>query len=122
MSKDIDKLRFVLQQIEDVENFAKEFGSVVKMLNSKLGWNAVNMSIMQIGETLKNKLSKDFLEKYGVVLPIQESYWTRNYIAHDYENVDLLTIEAIVREHLPKLKTDIETILSELELSKGGVR
>lgn len=108
MSKDMDKLRFVLQQIEDVENFTKEFGSIVKMLENKLGWNAVNMSIMQIGETLKNKLSVGFVEKYGGILPIQESYWTRNYIAHDYENVDLSTIEAIIREHLPRLKIDIE--------------
>ncbi len=122
MSKDIEKLKFVLQQIDDIDSFVAQFGSVVKTLESKMGWNAANMSIMQIGETLKNKLSDEIKLKYVDYLPIKESYWTRNFIAHDYENVDMSIIEAIIREHLPKLKTDIEMILSELETSEGGER
>jgi len=118
MYKDVEKLKFVLRQIDDFDSFIVQFGSVVKTLESKLGWNAVNMSIMQIGETLKNKLSDETKLKYADYLPIKESYWTRNYIAHDYENVDMFIVEAIIREHLPKLKSDIETILTELKKSE----
>jgi len=113
MYKDIKKVEFILMHIDDIFEFVKEFKTIENTLNSKLGWNAVNMSIMQIGETLKNKLSEDFIKKYGDVLPIKESYYTRNYIAHDYENVDMLVIETIIREHLPKLKKDLIIILEK---------
>ncbi|NWF67296.1 MAG: DUF86 domain-containing protein [Campylobacterales bacterium] len=118
MYNDIKKLRFVLEKIDDVFSFKDEFGSVEKLLNSKLGYDATLMCIVQIGETLKKKFSSNFYEKYENLLPINQSYWTRNYIAHDYEGINKLIIEGIVREHLPKLKTTIETILSELENSK----
>ena len=34
----------------------------------------------------------------------------RNYIAHDYEGVNLSVIEHIIREKLPQIKLDIEKL------------
>jgi uncharacterized protein with HEPN domain len=48
--------------------------------------------------------------------------WILILIVLTYENVDMLIIEKIVREHLPKLKDDIVMILSEMEGNKGGLR
>ena len=114
MSNDsnIAKLKFVLEKIDDAISYKQEFGGVENLLNSKLGFDAVNMCIMQVGETL-NKLDKDFIQKYNH-LPIKESYLTRNYIAHDYEGINKMIIETILREYFPKLKEDIEIILKEL--------
>lgn len=113
--RDIEKLKYILLNINDIFNFLDEFGTIEKLLDSKLGWNAVNMSIMQICETLKNKISKECQEKYIDLLPIKESYYTRNYIAHDYENVNKLTIEEIIRYYLPELKSNLLKIIEELE-------
>ena len=101
MSKksDIKKLQFILEKIDDALSYKDEFKSIELLLNSKMGFDAVNMCIMQVGETL-NKLSDEFIE----------SYLTRNYIAHDYEGVNKYIIEIILKEHFPKLKKDIEKI------------
>ena len=38
----------------------------------------------------------------------------RSYIAHDYEGIDKMILETILREYFPKLKDDIEKILREI--------
>ena len=115
MSKktDITRLYFIIEKIDDLLNYRDEYRTIESLLNSKMGFDATNMCIMQIGETL-NKLSSSLQENYNE-LPIKESYLTRNYIAHDYEGVNKQIIEMIIREQLPLLKTQIETILQELK-------
>ena len=111
MSKnsDIKKLYFILEKINDAISYKDSYNSIEELLNSKIGFDATSMCIMQVGETL-NKLSMDFIKKYDY-LPIKESYLTRNYIAHDYEGVNKYIIEIIIKEHFTKLKIDIEKIL-----------
>ncbi len=113
MSKnsDIKKLEFILEKINDAISYKDSFKSIGNLLNSKIGFDATNMCIMQVGETL-NKLSEDFIKKYNH-LPIKESYLTRNYIAHDYEGVNKYIIEVIIKEHFIELKKDIEKILQK---------
>jgi uncharacterized protein with HEPN domain len=115
MSKDsnIAKLKFILEKIDDAISYKEQFGSIENLLNSKLGFDAVTMCIMQVGETL-NKLDNNFIKQYDN-LPIKESYLTRNYIAHDYEGINKMIIETILREHFPKLKDDIQKIIKELQ-------
>ncbi len=114
MSKTTDttRLAFVLEKIEDLLSYKQEYKSIEALLNSKMGFDATNMCIMQIGETL-NKLSNEMQEQYPQ-LPIKESYLTRNYITHDYEGVNKQIIEMIIRTEMPKLKIMIENILKEL--------
>jgi len=112
-SSDITKLQFVIEKIDDLHQYKQDFKTTENLLNSKMGFDATNMCIMQIGETL-NKISVEIQEKY-TNLPIRESYLTRNYIAHDYEGVNKHIIESIIREQLPQLKNYIITILKELQ-------
>lgn len=44
---------------------------------------------------------------------IKGSHDVRNYIAHDYEGINLAVIELVIREKLPKLKAVIETLLEK---------
>jgi len=115
MSKktDITRLLFILEKIDDIFNYKEHSGSIEALLNSKMGFDATNMCIMQIGETL-NKISKEIVANYPQ-LPVKESYLTRNYIAHDYEGVNKQIIEMIIREQLPLLYKQIQKILKELE-------
>lgn len=83
--KDCKKLEFILEKIADLESYKDRYDSIESLLNDKMGWDASVMCIQQIGETLQHKLSDQLKEKHGEHLPIKEAYWTRNYIAHDYE-------------------------------------
>jgi uncharacterized protein with HEPN domain len=60
---------------------------------------------MQIGESL-NKIEDETLKNK---LPIKGAYDVRNFIAHDYEGVDVGLIENILRYLIPELK---ETIIN----------
>ena len=64
------------------------------------------MSLLQIGETLNKLKNEPFAEK----LPIKGTYDVRNFIAHDYEGVNKMIIEDIIRTQLPKLKQTILNI------------
>ena len=115
MSKktDITRLYFIVEKIDDLLSYKEDYKTIEALLNSKIGFDATNMCIMQIGETL-NKLSLELQSNYKE-LPIKESYLTRNYIAHDYEGVNKQIIEMIIREQLPLLKHQIQKIIKELE-------
>lgn len=65
-----------------------------------MGYDATLMSLLQIGETLNKLREEPFAEK----LPIKGTYDVRNFIAHDYEGVNKMIIEDIIRTQLPKLK------------------
>ena len=114
MSKksDIAKLQFIVEKIDDLLSYRQQYPSIEELLNSKMGFDATAMCILQIGETL-NKLSQQLISQHPT-LPIKESYLTRNYIAHDYEGVDKHIIEMIIRQQLPLLKEQIQQILQEL--------
>ena len=110
---DITKILFVIEKIDDLLSYKQDFKSVENLLNSKMGFDATNMCIMQIGETL-NKLSPEIQSQYAE-LPIKESYLTRNYIAHDYEGVNKHIIEMIIRDQLPKLQLYLEALIKEIQ-------
>lgn len=64
---------------------------------------ALLMGLSQIGETLR-KLDDAIIERYELQKDRDGAYYTRNYIVHDYEGVDMGLIENIIREYLPALK------------------
>ncbi len=109
---DLTRLQFAIEKIDDIFTYKAEYKTIENLLNAKLGFDATNMCIMQIGETL-NKLSNEIQQNYKE-LPIRESYLTRNYIAHDYEGVNKLIIEMIIREQLPLLKEQLNKIIDEI--------
>ena len=114
--KDIAKLEFIIEKIEDLFSYKKEFFTVDDLLNSPLGYDATLMCLLQIGETF-NKLSENFIEKYGKNLPIKEAYDVRSFIAHDYEGVKREIIEHIIKDELKELEKRIRIIISELKMS-----
>ena len=112
MSKtsDIPRLEFVLEMIEDIEFNIDKCGSISSALNDRIHKAALLMSLLQIGETLNKIESEDFRTR----LPIKGAYDVRNFIAHDYEGVNLALIESILRNGIPELKTTIENISKEI--------
>ena len=109
MSKISDKsrLEFILEMIEDIEFIIKENGSLTNALKNRIGKHALLMCLMQIGEPL-HKIKDEKIKKE---LPIKGSYDVRNFIAHDYEGVDLELIDNILRYLIPELKVTIEGLI-----------
>ena len=112
MSKvsDIPRLEFVLEMIEDIEFNINKCGSISSALNDRIHKAALLMSLLQIGETLNKVESEEFKN----LLPIKGAYDVRNFIAHDYEGVNLALIESILRNSIPDLRITIENILKEI--------
>ena len=104
---DISRLEFILEMIEDIEYTIKENASLSKALENRIGKHALLMCLMQIGESL-NKIQDESLKKE---LPIKGAYDVRNFIAHDYQGVDLDLLENILRHLIPELKMTIQKIL-----------
>ena len=109
MSKSVEKLRFILEKIDDLLSYKMQYSTIEELLNNKMGFDATLMALLQIGETL-NKL-KD--SPYGDSLPIKGAYDVRNFIAHDYEGVNKVIVEDIIRRFIPELKSIILEILEE---------
>lgn len=111
MSKisDISRLEFIIEMIEDIEFIIKENHSITKALDSRIGKHALLMCLMQIGETL-HKIQDENVKKR---LPIKGSYDVRNFIAHDYEGVDLGLIDNILRYLIPELNDSIISLIDK---------
>jgi len=99
-------LDFIVEMIENIEFIVTRHKSITQALSDIEGQMAILMAISQIGETLK-KIDSSFLEEFNLSQEAKGAYYTRNYIVHNYEGVDLAFIDNILREHLPKLKEKI---------------
>lgn len=97
------KVEFILEMIDNINEIVRRHNGIVKTLEDFEGQMAVLMGISQIGETLK-KFDDETVEQYNLKADRDGAYYTRNYIVHDYEGVDLGFIENIVRIYLPELK------------------
>lgn len=108
------KVDFLLEMCENIANIVKRHGGVTAALEDYEGQMAILMGIAQIGETLK-KLDDGAVERYGLKEDKEGAYFTRNYIVHDYEGVDLAFIDNIVRNYLPKLEQKIMALSQNLD-------
>jgi uncharacterized protein with HEPN domain len=107
-ASDLLRVEFILEMIEDIEFIVEHDKSIILALEDRIHKPALLMSLMQIGETL-NKIESNIIKSK---LPIKGAYDVRNFIAHDYEGVDLALIEHIIRNMIPELKETIQEILT----------
>ena len=113
MQTDDLKFKFILERIEEIEEYMSDFDSITKMLSTHKEYNATLMCLLQIGEKL-NKLSKSYIELDKE--DIKGAYDVRNFIAHDYDGVRKVVIEDILRYFLPKLKVTIQDIIKSSDI------
>ena len=102
------KVEFVLEMIENIKKVIKRHNGIVNALSDFESQAAILMFLMHIGESL-NKLYSldDNLVLYIDKDDIKGAYAVRNFIAHDYEGVDLAFIESILRDKLFELKDNL---------------
>ncbi len=117
MSNPQNRLRTIQKKINFIEAICKEDGSVTNALSDeKRSRASILMHLTSIAEQF-NKLAED--AEWNILSQFDKnylkgSYDVRNYIAHDYEGVNLSVIEHIIRDKLPKIKAITENLLSPL--------
>jgi uncharacterized protein with HEPN domain len=114
MSKSLYRLKTILKKIDFIENIIKEKGISSALDDEQNTRASLMMHLTSIAEQF-DKLSKDgefqLLAQFDKE-DIRGSYDVRNYIAHDYEGINLSVIEAVIRQKIPKLKENILQILT----------
>ncbi|MFK2822398.1 DUF86 domain-containing protein [Arcobacter sp. YIC-80] len=101
------RIETILKYIDDIEYIVSNYNGVVNTLEDRIGKHSLLMCLMQIGENL-NKLDSS---NENLKDAVKGAYAVRNFIAHDYEGINLALIENIVRNLLQPLK---EELLKEL--------
>ncbi len=101
------RLEVILKKIEFIETICEEDGSItIALEDEKRSRASVLMHLTSIAEQF-NKLSEstefEILGQFDKN-DLKGSYDVRNYIAHDYEGINLSVIEYIIRDKLPKMK------------------
>lgn len=88
-----------------------------KNLNGMTIFRACSMSIQCITENftkVRNSTKAGFFKKYNTI-PWNEVFGMRNFIAHEYANVDEEAIFTTIKQDLPQLKEVSKTILKDLQ-------
>ena len=100
------KIDFILEMIENIEKIVQRHNGVVNALEDFEGKMAILMAVAQIGENM-HKLDDDFLKEYDLLDDKDGAYYTRNYIVHNYDGVDLYLIEDLVKDYFPEIKAKL---------------
>jgi uncharacterized protein with HEPN domain len=103
-------LQHILECINDIEEYAlgKSKGD---FLSDKMLQDAIFRKIEIIGEATKN-LPEDFKLK-APHIPWRDMAGTRDKLIHGYFGVDLNLTWDIVKDDLPKLKSDLSELLKD---------
>ena len=104
-----------IELIEECSNFATNASDFMLSPNGVMAFNACVMRLQVIGEDV-GKLLRDEskpLEGYDSV-PWHAIYNMRNFISHEYSNIDEDIVFSVIKEHLQPLRETIERIIRNL--------
>ena len=109
-----DRIKLILKKIEHIETIIDE-GSITEALSDEITKKpAILMHLVSIAEQFKklqDDLDLEILAKFDKE-DVRGALAIRNFIAHDYEGVNMAIVEDVIRIYLPKVKQTIEEILS----------
>ncbi len=111
LERDKQRLEVILRKIVMIEEIIESFGFVSKALeDEKLAKPAIMMHLTAIAEQFSKLKDKIVIDQFDEK-DIKGAIATRNFIAHDYDGVNLSFIEVVIRERLPVVKSIIDDIL-----------
>ena len=109
---DLIRLKSIQKKLNDIYEIINRHNGIVKTLEDIEGQPAILMLIVAISEQF-NKLYKqksNILNNFDE-MDIKGIVRVRNYIAHDYDGVNLSIIESDLRENMPRVKKIVDEIL-----------
>jgi uncharacterized protein with HEPN domain len=111
----IERVRVIDKKIGFIENIIRTHGSIIHALEDEENSRAsILMHLTSIAEQFDKLLHNGELEILSNFekQDIKGSYELRNFIAHDYEGIDLYIVENVIEERLPVIKQGIKKILA----------
>ncbi len=109
-SSDMLRLETILLKIEYIEHICQD-GIVLALDDMREKRPAILMHLTSIAEQF-SKIKDDTTLKLFDSDDIKGAIDTRNFIAHDYEGINTMIVEFIIRNRLPVLKNIIINILA----------
>ena len=112
--KALDRVRVIKKKILFIEAIVLKYGSTEKALEDEQNSRAaILMHLTSISEQFDKLLHNGELEllSHFEKQDIKGSYELRNFIAHDYEGVDLYIVEDVINTRLNIIKKSISNIL-----------
>ncbi len=103
-------IEHIAELIKDIEDFTNGVSRGDFLKDKKLQ-GAVIRNIEVIGEAVKN-IPSEFRKKYSNI-EWAKIAGMRDKLLHHYFGVNLETVWKVIEENIPKLKKDIEDILSK---------
>ena len=104
-------LELIADKIEMIESIIAEQKNItIALSDEKLARPAVLMHLIAIAEQFQRLQDK---QEYALLAQfdkedIRGAFAVRNFIAHDYEGVNMALIENVIRTYLPKIKSVID--------------
>ena len=118
MSKIKSRLETIIDAIESIEFIlSQKDNKITKAIEDKILKPAIRMHIIRMAEQfnkLKDENEFDILEKFDKK-DLRGMSAVRNFIAHDYDNVEEAIIENVIRYNLPKIKNQVKSILKDIK-------
>ena len=112
--KALERVGVIKKKILFIEDIVKTKGSIASALEDEQNSRAsILMHLTSIAEQFDKLLHNGELELLSNFdkEDIKGSYELRNFIAHDYEGVDLYIVEDVIRNRLPIIKASVDKIL-----------
>ncbi len=112
--KAVERVNLIAKKIDFINAIVSEKGSVSNALEDEQNARAsVLMHLTSIAEQFDKLLHNSELEVLAFFdkQDIKGSYELRNFIAHDYEGVDLYIVEDVIIQRLPVIKASVEKIM-----------
>jgi uncharacterized protein with HEPN domain len=110
----IHKIKTIEKKINFIESIVKEKGSISKALEDEQNSRAsILMHLTSIAEQFDKLMQHGEIEilSHFQKQDIKGSYDLRNFIAHNYEGVDLYIVEDVIEQRLPIMKKSVIKIL-----------
>jgi len=117
--KALKRVENIRKKIDFIDNIVREYRSVEDALEDEQSSRAaILMHLTSIAEQFDKLLHNGELDllSHFAKEDIKGSYELRNFIAHDYEGVDLFVVEDVIRERLPIISRTVEEILKEQKI------
>ncbi|KFL34478.1 MULTISPECIES: HepT-like ribonuclease domain-containing protein [unclassified Sulfurospirillum] len=109
-TRDKQRLETIHEKIIFIENIVQKNRGIMPALEDKeIAKPAILMHLTAIAEQFSKLKHEEFTQHFCDA--IKGSMSIRNFIAHDYDGVNLTIIEITIRDVLPALKFEIEQIL-----------
>ncbi len=110
----LSRVKLILTKINFIENIVNNKSSIIKALEDEQNSRAaILMHLTSMAEQFDKLIQNGEIEilSYFKKEDIKGSYELRNFIAHDYEGVDLFIVENVIEQRLPIIKQSVLNIL-----------